>query len=105
MRRDERQVLPRCNTRPAAEETVEMEFRQSGGRGDRCEPRLLPEVRIDVADGARDAREIAAVDEGVGSARVREVHARDDQRPRCCPRPDSCGAPSPWAGASSVTLA
>ena len=74
-RRDEGQILPRRDTGPAPEQAVEVKFRQARGGGDRREARLRAEVAVDVADRARDAVEIAAVEETAGTV-VHGSHSR-----------------------------
>jgi hypothetical protein len=55
-----------------------MELRQTGCGGDPREPRLAAEVFLDVADGARHAGEIAAVEKVIGSFSVCNLHGCDD---------------------------
>ena len=65
------EVLSRRDAGPAAEQAVEMKFRQAHGLGDGGEARLGAKVRVDEADGARNAGEITAVYKSIS---VRRVH-------------------------------
>src|SRR4029077_4826215 len=56
------------------------------GRGDRREPWLRAEMLVDEADGAGDAREVAAVEKGAGMG----VHGSKGYGRTLQPRPDSC---------------
>src|SRR5437762_7315588 len=55
-RGDVRQVLPRGDAGPAAEQAVEMELRQVRGSGDRGQARLRAEVGVDEADRSGDRK-------------------------------------------------
>src|SRR6516165_8692253 len=98
---DVRQILPWRHAGPAAKQAVEMKFGEPRCCGDRRKPRLRAEVRVNVMDCARDAREIPAVDEtgAVG-------HERDDSRWASSRDPELAAlAPLPSPQASpSVTL-
>src|SRR5262249_48971230 len=81
-----RQVLFRRDTCPAPEQAVEMKFRQTRVTGNVRQPRLVAKAAVDVADRARDPREVAAIYEGALGFHVTHDSSRTGGE-----RPGSCG--------------
>jgi hypothetical protein len=72
--RDRGEILLWRDARPAAEQPVEMKFREARMRCHVFETRLFAKPLVDESDGPRDAREVSAVYEVVGQGVLHGPH-------------------------------